>query len=210
MTPTPNSNTIQHQSLLSLLQGTEGIDWSQSHQGWDDTTNVCDWEGISCGIGFDTNENHLVVTKIHLPNSGLSGTLPSQLGLLSHLQEIDLRGNLIRGSIPNEISRLTQLELLDLTDCQLEGTLPQHWSSDKLNKLLLGHNSMSGMFFRDLTSPHLASITEIDLAQNKLEGTLHGSAIQLMANLETLSLSQNRLSGLLPGKELGSLFSCLR
>lgn len=93
------------------------------------------------------------------------------------------------------------------TDCQLEGTLPQHWSSDKLNKLSLGQNNISGHFFHDATSPHLTSITEIDLTQNRLEGTINGATIQSMVKLETLSLSQNKLHGLLPGKEFGALSS---
>ncbi|KAL3795148.1 hypothetical protein HJC23_007376 [Cyclotella cryptica] len=206
-----SSSDRDRQSLLSLVQGTEGIDWSQSHVGWDnsDTTgSVCDWEGVSCRVGLadvKDGESAHIVTGINLPNSGLSGTLPSQLGQLAHLQEINLRGNLIRGSIPNEIAMLSELKTLDLTECQLGGTLPQRWASKRLDKLLLGENGIGGEFFRDVTSPHLASVTEINLEQNQLQGTLSGVAIKMMTKLETLSLSQNNISGLLPGKEFGSL-----
>ena len=147
------------------------------------------------------------MTGISLPNSGLSGTLSSELGRLEHLTEINLRGNLIRGSIPMEITKLKDLQIVDLTECQLSGTLPQHWNSDKLEKLLLGQNGIGGKFFHELASPHLYSVNEINLEQNQLDGTLSGQVIQMMSKLETLSLSQNNLSGLLPGKEIGSLSS---
>lgn len=149
-------------------------------------------------------EKHYV-TGISLPNSGLSGTLPSHLGQLEHLEELNLRGNLIRGSIPVEITQLKELHTVDLTECQLGGTLPQHWTSDKLDKLLLGQNGIGGKFFHEVSSPHIYSVTEVNLEQNQLEGTLSGETIQSMSKLETLSLSQNNLSGLLPGKEFGSL-----
>ena len=196
------------ESLLALVQGSEGLLWASSRQGWDaaDTTSsVCDWDGISCRVALDGEKHY--VTGISLPNSGLSGTLPSELGRLEHLQEITLRGNLIRGSIPMEIARLKELHTLDLTECQLSGLLPQKWNSDKLEKLLLGQNGIGGKFFYELTSPHLLSVIEINLEQNNLDGTLSGQVIQIMDRLETLSLSQNDFSGLLPGKEIGSLSS---
>ncbi|KAL7504196.1 hypothetical protein ACHAXN_001893 [Cyclotella atomus] len=208
-TTSPLSSTERdRQSLLSLLQASEGLDWSTSHTGWDasDTTSsVCDWEGISCRVALDGEKYY--ITGIKLPNTGLSGTLPPQLGQLEHLQELNLRGNLIRGSIPVEITQLKELQTVDLTECQLGGTLPQHWTSDKLEKLLLGQNGIGGKFFHDVTSPHIYSIVEINLEQNQLEGTLSGETIQAMGKLETLSLSQNNLSGLLPGREIGSLSS---
>ena len=151
------------------------------------------------------NEDIHHITEINLPNSGLSGTLPPQLGQLEHLQVLNLRGNLIRGSIPVEITRLKELHTVDLTECQLDGTLPHYWASDKLDKLLLGQNGLRGEFFGDLSSPHLTSITEINLEQNNLDGTIKGESISSMEKLETLSLSQNNLSGVLPGKEIGSL-----
>lgn len=201
-----SSSDRDRQSLLSLLQGSEGLDWSSSHRGWDSSeeTSVCDWEGISCRVALNDDDTHYV-TEINLPNSGLSGTLPPQLGQLEHLQVLNLRGNLIRGSIPVEITRLKELHTVDLTECQLDGTLPQHWASDKLDKLLLGQNGLYGNFFSDLSSPHIGSITEINLEQNNLDGTIKGEAISSMNKLETLSLSQNNLSGVLPGKEIGSL-----
>ena len=215
---TPNGATArERQALLALVQGSEGIEWSQSRVGWDDTEgSICDWEGITCAEGYissnkggwgniDASTAPQVVAAINLPNSGLAGTLPSELGLLTHLETINLKGNLIRGSIPMEIAQLPNLETVDLSNCSLEGTLPQHWASNKLDSLLLGQNSIGGKFFHDVTSPHLASIEKIDLSQNKLEGTLNGKIIQAMSKLRELGLSQNELSGSLPGKDIGSL-----
>ncbi|KAL7468335.1 hypothetical protein ACHAXS_008549 [Conticribra weissflogii] len=200
----PNQLTAE-EALLSLVQGTEGKAWSASKSGWSpgSSNSVCDWEGITCKIGF--NDSPGEVTSIRLPNSGLSGTLPAELGQLTYLEELNLKGNLIRGSIPSELASLKQLNHLDLSDCLLTGTLPNRFESSKLSMILLSENGLSGHFFNDETSPHLSSIQEIRLENNLLSGTIHSPTILQMGNLNTLSLSQNEISGVIPGFALGSL-----
>ena len=146
-----------------------------------------------------------VVAELSLPSSGLSGTIPTELGLLTDLEHLSLRNNMLQGPIPQEIANLKKLITLDLAECFLTGALPQRFESTQLQTLLLANNAISGKFFQTDTSPHLSSLKELRMENNLLTGTLHGSSMKTMSHLETLSLSQNDLSGLIPGEELGSL-----
>ncbi|KAK3255466.1 hypothetical protein CYMTET_35351, partial [Cymbomonas tetramitiformis] len=54
----------------------------------------------------------------------LFGTLPSELGELTALTELDLYQNYLSGTLPTELGRLTNLQLMALDSNQLTGTLP--------------------------------------------------------------------------------------
>lgn len=212
------NSLIAEQALLSLVQdGGEGTSSSSSSswlssQGWsrDSGVSVCSWTGVSCdntesSSGDGDHDGSIIVTEINLPNFKVSGTLPSELGLLADLQVITLSNNMLSGSIPQEVANLKKLVTLDLSDCYLTGALPQRFESTNLSSLLLANNAISGKFFHTPHSPHLQSINEIRLENNLLTGTLHGPILTAMTNLKALSLSVNDLSGLIPGAELGSI-----
>jgi Leucine-rich repeat (LRR) protein len=56
-----------------------------------------------------------MVVEIRLGANDLHGQLPTELGLLSNLQSLDLSDNLISGLIiPSELGRLTRLQGLEL------------------------------------------------------------------------------------------------
>ena len=146
------------QALLSLVQGVEGQRWSASIRGWslDSDTPVCEWEGVACRISLEGGPP--AVAELILPAKGLEGSIPSELGLLSDLERLNLNGNSLVGSIPAEVAGLAKLATLDLTGCFLTGTLPQRFESPRLTNLLLANNAISGRFFETSHSPHLASI----------------------------------------------------
>ena len=114
---------------------------------------------------------------------------------------------MLRGSIPQGIANLKKLTRLDVSQCFLTGTLPQRFESKQLKSVLTANNAISGRFFEDGTSPHIASLAEIRMENNLLTGELSGEIFQHMAQLTTLSLSDNDLSGLIPGEAIGSLGS---
>jgi Leucine-rich repeat (LRR) protein len=204
--PTKGGDQNEQQALLSLIQKVEGEEWASTRNGWKINSGipVCDWDGISCRIGINGG-GAATITSINLVNEGLSATLPSELGWLADLEELNLKGNLIAGTIPQELANLEKLFSLDLTNNQITGSLPQWWGSFTLSKLFLAQNQLTGEFFHNIYSPHLQSMQEVRLENNKLVGTLDGSAIMQMQKIETISLSQNDISGLIPGYQLGSL-----
>ena len=127
------------------------------------------------------------------------------MGWLKDLEELNLKGNLVTGTIPQEVANLDKLSTIDLTNNQISGLLPQWWGSFSLSNILLAQNRLTGVFFNNIYSPHLQSVREVRLENNKLVGTLDGTTIMQMQKIETISLSQNDISGLIPGFQLGSL-----
>ena len=47
--------------------------------------------------------------RLHLSNTGLTGTIPKSIGFLSTLRDLDVSWNALTGTLPNEMSRLTNL-----------------------------------------------------------------------------------------------------
>jgi Leucine-rich repeat (LRR) protein len=66
-----------------------------------------------------SNLRSLVVT-----NSHLSGTLPTELGLLTELEELRIAYSYMTGTIPSELGRLTKLEAGWFHGTQLTGSVP--------------------------------------------------------------------------------------
>jgi len=207
---------LEEQALLSLVQDAQqaqaqgGKAWTANLRGWEANSDIpiCEWEGVTCRDAshvVDGGASSAVITGINVTQQGLSGTIPTELGLLTDLEHLSLNNNILRGSIPQEIANLAKLKTLDLTNCYLTGTLPQHFESSQLTQLLLANNAISGKFFEDEASTHLHSLREIRMENNLLTGTINGPSISKMSHLKVLSLSDNDLSGLIPGGELGSL-----
>ncbi len=66
------------------------------------------WPGIYC------NAIGSAITDISLVGEGLQGTIASNIGDLTGLEEVNLASNFLIGIIPNSISQLQQLTLLAL------------------------------------------------------------------------------------------------
>ena len=63
-------------------------------------------------------------TELDLSNSGLTGSIPSEIGNLNDLKHLSLGYNQLTGSIPPEIGYLTSLNFLYLHNNQLSGIIP--------------------------------------------------------------------------------------
>ena len=81
----------------------------------------CDLNGPipAATIGAFTN-----LEALDLEYSGLTGTIPTQLGLLSKLTSLELAGNMLIGQIPTQIASLPKLVVLELFENLLDGPLP--------------------------------------------------------------------------------------
>ncbi|CAL4937915.1 unnamed protein product [Urochloa decumbens] len=178
------------------------------------------WKGITCsGSG---------VTKILLPNLGLSGNLAYNMNNLGSLVELDMSqnslggGNQIQYNLPN-----LKLEKLNLAGNQFGGNLPYSISTmPNLKYLYLNNNQLQGNITDVFSS--LYSLSEVDLSSNSLTGDLPQSftglsslkklnlqnnqftgSINVLANLplETLNVANNRFTGWIPSqlKKINSL-----
>ena len=64
------------------------------------------------------------ITSLNLSSTGLTGSIPPEIGNLTNLNYLWLSNNQLTGSIPSEIGNLTNLEVLSLSSNQLSGIIP--------------------------------------------------------------------------------------
>jgi Leucine-rich repeat (LRR) protein len=122
---------LQRYILVVMYYATIGEEWVENIR-FLRPTDVCEWQDDGVGTSFDgvrCNEAGQV-TELIVPELNLQGTLPSELGFLTHLSILRLNGNQdLAGTIPTTLGQLTQLELLQLRLLDLEGTLPTELSN---------------------------------------------------------------------------------
>ncbi|KAL1362309.1 hypothetical protein AAHE18_03G071100 [Arachis hypogaea] len=80
-----------------------------------------------------------------MASAGLSGTLLSGIGNLSHLRTLLLQNNQLSGPIAAEIGKLSELQTLDLSSNQFVGGIPSSLGLlSQLSYLWLSKNNLSG------------------------------------------------------------------
>ncbi len=84
---------------------------------WDESVPVTFWQGVK--VSGDPPR----ITALELPNMGLNGRIPAELGALRSLRELDLRGNRLSGPIPSELEEL-YLSVLRVRGNKFEDCLP--------------------------------------------------------------------------------------
>jgi len=89
-----------------------------NNEGWMAFKDECKWFGITCN---DKKE----VVSISLQGNQLSGSIPTQLGLLSQLSRLQLSSNALTGTIPEELSLLNELVEFDVENTALQGPVPK-------------------------------------------------------------------------------------
>ena len=94
---------IDKTALPALYQSTGGSGWTRS-DGWLAGGALDQWYGVvTDSLGH--------VTTLDLARNGLSGRLPSSLGLLDQLTELLIGGNDLSGRLPSSLARLPIREL---------------------------------------------------------------------------------------------------
>ncbi len=182
---TPTS--AETMALTALYRQTGGERW-QRRDGWLDDDDPCAWTGVTCEAGQ--------VTQLTLNHNGLSGTLPTEIGLLAYLRHLDLAGNRLTGQIPATLGNLRQLVTLDLSNNDLRGPLPARLRLLRhLRVLDLHDNALNGPIPASLHD--LRALERLDLSQNRFSGELPPELGQL-TRLVSLSLDRNELRGPLP------------
>jgi hypothetical protein len=115
-TATTGIPQIECEALVALYDSTNGGNW-ESNNDWKTATPVDDWTGIRVRNGN--------VFTVSLIQNGLTGSIPPELGNLSHLNFLYLNNNQLTGSIPPELGNLSDLEYLYLDNNQLTGSIPE-------------------------------------------------------------------------------------
>src|ERR1043166_7767878 len=123
----------EYTALVDLYDSTGGNAWTVEgtqtllNGNWLDG-GAASWYGVSVsGVQYDTKGNVIVqghVTSIQLVWNNLSGSIPTSLANLSHLQYLALNVNDLKGTIPPSLGSLTSLQFINLARNQLNGTIP--------------------------------------------------------------------------------------
>ncbi|TGG90815.1 MAG: hypothetical protein ERJ67_08755 [Aphanocapsa feldmannii 277cV] len=140
------------------------------------------------------NLNNL--TELNLGGNELTGPIPPALGNLTNLRELNLYDNQLSGRIPAALGNLTNLRLLDLSDNQLSGRIPPALGNlTKLARLYLNDNQLTGRIPAALGN--LNNLKSLNLSYNQLTGRIP-AALGNLTKLKTLDLDGNQLTGSIP------------
>ena len=159
---------VQRFALATLYYSTDGGNWSNGG-GWLNSTNECDWDSND----FECSQESMVQRLNHFQDN-LSGSIPSELALLTQLNRLWLVSNQLTGSIPSEFGLLTQLTFLDLTNNELTGSIPIELALvTQLTWLTLSDNQLMGSIPSELAL--MTQLTALDLDNNELTGSIPSS-----------------------------------
>jgi len=147
----------------------------------------------SIPTNFDSLEGRTALSFDSASNYTISGTIPTEMGSLSSLEEVNLSNNALSGTIPKEVGTLKHLTNLVLDSNELTGPIPAEITSLLgLTTLILSNNALQG------TIPHeiglLTKLTYLDLRNNALTGLIP-SEIESLPDLQYLYLNENSLKG---------------
>ncbi|KAI3806930.1 hypothetical protein L1987_22848 [Smallanthus sonchifolius] len=176
-------------SLLEFKKGIQ-IDPQSVLSNWNETTEVCSFNGIHCSKGNR-------VRKIEFIGTGLVGLFSPVISNLTALRTINLTENWLHGNIPYEISSLRHLESLLLDFNNLDGPIPESLSSlSNLTLLVLGSNRLHSEIPPSIFS-NCTLLMNLDLSYNFLFGKIP-SEIGNCPNLWNLNLYNNQFIGEIP------------
>lgn len=201
-------------ALVALYEATDGPNWTNS-ENWLTDTPLGEWYGVE--------ENDFGrVAGINLPENGLTGHIPAEVGDLSELRILDLAYNAfdygteipaelaaltnletlslswsgIWGRIPPELARLTELRNLELDGNNLDGEIPPAIGDLTRLQVLTLHNNV----LRGGIPPELGKLPELSglhLSWNDLEGEIP-TELGALTRITILAIEGNALSGPIP------------
>ena len=209
---------IECEALVAIYHSTDGPNWTFIEMNrWLVEPNPCLWNGVLCSDGhvsklifLDGSNAHLGMVPIGF---GLKGALPSEIGHLSYVTELDFSDNQLR-SLPPEIGNLSSLTSLALTENQLSSLPPEignlsnlaflNIAGNLLNSLPPEIGNLSNLLWLHAVSNQLSSLpgeignlgrlSHLVLYNNDLHSL--PTEIGQLSNLVSLGLGRNQLSSL--------------
>lgn len=146
------------------------------------------------------NLNQLM--QLNLANNNFSGTIPQSLGKLYQLQLLNLANNNLNGVIPSSLANCSDLQVLNLGNNNLEAMMLQNFGKlNYLHSLIVPSNKLKGSFPLSVTS--CTSLQILDIGSNFFQGPIPHTIANL-SMLRVLVLKENNFTGNIPS-EIGKL-----
>ena len=187
------STATDRTALEAIYRATGGDDWTDNTN-WLSNAPLEDWYGVEVADGRVTGLRlgGWDETAREYVGNGLVGSLPPELGALSHLLWLEVGGNSgLTGPIPVELGNLGNLESLFLQENWLTDSIPAALGRlENLEWLGLDGNALTGSIPADLGN--LQYLRGLTLGSNELSGPLPASLSGLSA-LEMLNLDKTGL-----------------
>ncbi|XP_028117722.1 receptor kinase-like protein Xa21 [Camellia sinensis] len=141
--------------------------------------------------------------SLNLAWNHLSGSLPTEVGNLKNLMELDISENKLSGEIPSSLGSCTSLENLYMQENSFQGSISLSLESLRgIQNFDLSHNNLSGKI---LTFLEKFSLMILNLSFNDFEGELPMEGV--FANASAISIVGNH--GLCGGISELQLLSCI-
>jgi hypothetical protein len=183
--PEQRQLALSNREVLSkLYSDTSGASWT-NHLNWMKLGNPCPsgaWFGVTCSsakiIGLDFSQNLLV------------GTIPSELGMLSALTNIELDGNSLTGSIPSELGKFSRVSFFfALSRNSFTGFIPSELGrlTALREQFLLHNNALSGSIPSQL-GLLTGLTTKFELLNNNLCGDIPAEVSALSSQVATFTI----------------------
>ena len=186
--------------LIRLFEMTDGDSWLNS-AGWDERSNdLSTWHGI------ETDDFGRVVA-IDLAANGLRGSLPLNLGHLSHLKELNLQDNELSERLPLSLARLP-LDTLKYSNTNLCAPLDTQFQSwlETIADQTKSSSSCESLSDRDVLRLLFSEtagdewITSTSWLEESSLDTWHGVETDGNGRVLGLELPSNGLRGTIPAE----------
>ncbi|MFQ6646560.1 hypothetical protein Gotur_020108 [Gossypium turneri] len=137
-----------------------------------------------------------MMNRLFLSGNQFSGKIPSEIGLLSQLEQLDLASNNFSGPIPDDLGNCFKLFNLNLSNNNLkESIAPSISYITALESLDLSQNSLIGGIPQQFGK--LQSLEVLNLSHNMLNGSIP-EAFNDLRGLRFVNISFNQFEGPIP------------
>lgn len=129
---------------------------------------------------------------INIRSNQLTGDIPSDVGKLSLLEELEARGNRLDGTIPTEIAKLSYLKVLSIRENLITGTIPiEIGALTALEVLQLRQNLLVSTIPTEIGL--LTMLTDMNIRDNRMTGEVFPTEIFRLSNLRYMSMGNSAL-----------------
>uniref|UniRef100_J3L9Q2 Leucine-rich repeat-containing N-terminal plant-type domain-containing protein n=1 Tax=Oryza brachyantha TaxID=4533 RepID=J3L9Q2_ORYBR len=161
---------------------------------WQNDTNCCTWEGITCS----TDE---MIKEILLASKGLEGHISQSLGNLTGLLHLNLSHNSLSGELPlEELVSSSSITILDVSFNRLSGALQElsvQTTVQHLQVLNISSNLFTGKF-PVTTWKVMKNLVALNASNNSFIGPIPNSLCINAPSFAVLDLSFNQFVGSIP------------